>query len=85
MNDFELGEVLVGFAGEADDEGRAQGDVRNARADVLEQPHVRLARARPLHALQHRVGRVLQRQVDVLHDLVEIGDRVDDVVVMVVG
>ena len=41
--------------------------------------------ARPFHPLQDRVGRVLQRQVDVLADLVALGHGVSVSVVIVVG
>ena len=49
----------------------------DAGADPLEQTIVGLPRARPLHPLQHVVRRVLQRQVDVLADLVALRHRVE--------
>src|SRR5688572_30944630 len=57
------------FAGEADDEGRAQRDAGNPAADAREQRVVDPAVARPPHPAQHVGGGVLQRQVDVPADL----------------
>ena len=48
--------------------------------DPVEQPLVAGARAGPLHPLQHRVRRVLQRQVDVLADLLALRHRLQHVV-----
>ena len=82
---LQLGEVCVRLAREADDEGRTERDARNPLPDPIEQPLVAGARARPLHPLEHRVRGVLQRQVDVLADLLALCHRVEHVVLIVVG
>ena len=76
----ELVELRRRLAGEADDERRPQGDPGQAFAQAEEQPLVAGARAGAAHALQHRVGAVLERQVDVLDDLARRGDGVDGLV-----
>ena len=76
----QLLEVLGRLPGIPDDERGPERDTGNARADPVEQALVAGARARPFHALQHRVGRVLQRQVHVAAHLVQPGHGVQHVV-----
>ena len=53
--------VCAGFAREPGDERRAEGDARDAIANALQELVVLLSRSGALHALEHRVRRVLQR------------------------
>src|SRR5256885_2694850 len=50
---------------EPGDEGRPQRHSGDPRANAVEQRVVLLTRAGPLHALQDRIRRVLERQIDV--------------------
>ena len=72
-------EVLLGLAGEPDDDVGAHRDVRDGGADPLEPAEVALAPVRTLHRLQHAVRSRLEREVDVLAHLVALGHRVDHV------
>ena len=65
--------VRVGLAGEPHDERRAERDPGHAAADAREQRIVGLSRPRALHPFEHGVRRVLQRQIDVLADLLAVG------------
>ncbi len=77
---LQLREVLLGFARKTDYEGCSQGDARHARADAAQQALIAGTRARPLHSRQDRVGGVLERQVDVLTDLVTFRHGIEYVV-----
>ena len=72
---LELLDVRGRFSRETDNEGRAQGDAGHRLADVIEQTVVLLPRPGPFHPLQDGIGRVLQRQVDVLADMLALGHR----------
>ena len=61
----EMGEVLLGLAREADDEGGAQEDVGRQFAGAVEQPEVALGGAAPAHRPQHLRVAVLERHVDI--------------------
>ena len=73
-------EVVFRFARESGDERRADGDARDAVADVLNQPPHRGAVALAAHGAQHPVADVLQRHVDVRADLLLAGDRIEQLV-----
>ena len=72
--------VAFGLPGEADDERRAEGDVGDAAANASEQLVVGLPRARASHPPEDVSRRVLQRQVDVVADLLAFRHRVEHVV-----
>ena len=61
-------EMLLGLAREADDEGRAQEDVRRESSRLLEQAQVALRRAAPAHGAEDLRMAVLERHVDVGHE-----------------
>ena len=71
------GKIGFGLPREADDECRAQPSPRQPLLQSRQQIERLLARRRPLHALEHRVGNVLQRHVDVAAHLVARGVEVD--------
>ena len=74
----QLLELATGLPGEPGDEGGAQHEI----GDRLAQRAEKVLRGRTvdaaLHALEHRITRVLQRQVEVGHDPVAAGDRRDE-------
>src|SRR5262249_59365478 len=72
---IEFGDISLGFARKADDERRSERDAGDGRANVVEQAIVLLSGAWPFHPLQHRVRRMLQRQVDVLADVLAFRHR----------
>ena len=74
-----VGEVLLGLAGEPDDDVGGDGDVGDRVADAIEPAEVALAAVGTLHRLQHGVRTRLQREVDVLADLLALGHRLDHV------
>ena len=74
-----LGEVLLGLAGEPDDDVGRDRDVGDRGADRVEPTEVSLAPVRAPHRLEHAVGARLQREVDVLADGRRLGHRVDHV------
>ena len=76
----ELGDVGVGFAGEADDESSADRDARDAGADALDQVANVVAACLALHAAEHVVADVLERNVDVAGDLRALRDRADELI-----
>src|ERR1051326_1086532 len=77
--------MCLGFAGETYDEGRADGDARNAATDFLDQiDDVLLARLAP-HRREHFLVDVLQRHVDVTRDLRAGGDGLDQLITPVRG
>ena len=61
----EFGELLVGLAGKAGDEGGAQDEIGNALTQRAEQRFGIGAIYAALHAAEHRVVDVLQRQIEV--------------------
>ena len=73
-----LAEVVLGLAGEPDDEGRADRDPGDASAEPLDHAAEVHLPGGTAHALEHRIARVLEGDVDVLHDLLLGGDRVHD-------
>ena len=64
----------VGFAGKADDESGADGDAGDAGADALDEIADVVAARLALHALEHRVADVLQRDVDVRAETLVVGE-----------
>ena len=77
-------EVGVGLAGEADDEGRAQRDVRADRAPCGDALQRLLLRRRALHAFEHLGRGVLERDVEIGKDLA-LGHQRNDIVDVRVG
>ena len=76
----QLLELRIALAREADDERGAQRQPRDARAQIAEQ-FFRLSTVHlALHAAQHAIVDVLQRQVQVGHDLPRLGQCVDELV-----
>ena len=80
MNCEQRLEILRRLAGKSGDERRAQRDARNARADALDQVADMLRRRFAPHRLEHRIGNVLERHVDVARDLGALGDGPDQLV-----
>ena len=75
-----LREVVLGLAGEADDDvGRDRG-VGHRRADAVDDAEVLLAAVRAPHRAQHPVGAGLQRHVQLVHHVRRLGHRGDHVV-----
>ena len=66
-----------GFAGEAGDEGGAEGHVGDPGAELVQEGFDLLARNFAAHGMQDVVVDVLQRHVDVLHDVTAVGERFD--------
>ena len=76
LDDLErLREVVLGLAGEADDDVGAEGHVGDRAAQLLRERDVALARIRAAHRLEHARRARLQRQVDVLADGIALGHR----------
>ena len=71
-------EVLIRLAGEADDEIRRQAHVGDGRADAAHEVTVRLHRVDAVHRLEDAVAAVLDRQVDVLAEVLAVADGRDD-------
>jgi hypothetical protein len=64
-----VGEVLLGLAGEADDEVAGQADVRAAWRAACARALVFHGRVAALHGHQDAVAAMLHRQVQVVHQL----------------
>ena len=77
-------EILVGLAGKADDEGRADGEIGTDLAPALDALQRLLLRRRPLHALEHVGAGVLERDVEIGQHLA-LGHQRDDLVHMRIG
>ena len=77
-------EILLGLAGEADDEGRADGEVRADLAPAADAVERLLLVGRPAHRLQHGRGGVLEGDVEIGQHLALRHQR-DDLVDMRVG
>jgi DNA-binding SARP family transcriptional activator/Tfp pilus assembly protein PilF len=73
-------EVLVGLAGEADDNVGRDGGVGDARPDPVQDGQVPVPAVGPAHRLQHGVRAGLQRHVQAGHHVRGLRHRVDDVV-----
>ena len=65
---LELGQVVVGLAGEPDDDVGPHAGVGRGRADLGDQLEEPLGVAEPAHPPQHRPARVLEGQVEVRRD-----------------
>src|SRR5579883_1930296 len=57
-------EIRIGLAGESDDEAGSDRHARNGAPDLFNQLQENIAIRAPLHSLQHRRARVLQRHID---------------------
>src|SRR5256714_14149448 len=79
LHDLERrGEVLLGLAGEADDQVGREGQVWDGRAQLVDEPQITLARVRAAHRLQDPRRAGLERQVRLLADRAALGHRGDD-------
>ena len=72
-----LAEVVLGLAGEADDDVGAEGDVGDRGAHAGDEVEVALAGVGAAHRLEDARRAGLERQMDVLADGVALGDRGD--------
>ena len=80
VDDLErLGEVLLGLAGEADDDVRGQGAVGDVLADLGDAVEIALAVVGAPHRLEDPARARLQRQVDVLAERGQLGVGADHV------
>ncbi len=78
-------EVLLGLAGEADDESGADRETGNAGAEALDEALDMLAGRLAAHGCEHVAVDVLERHVHVLGDLWIARDRGDEIVAPVGG
>ena len=78
-------EVIVGLAGEADDDVGRERHVRHVLADLGDAVQVPLAVVGPPHGLEDAARPRLERQVDVLADRGEVHVGADDVLAHVLG
>ena len=81
----QLSEFLVGLAGQADDQARAQHETRDAAAHILDELCERRAVARTVHRAQDALRNVLERNIEVFYDLRLLSDDVDELVGDLVG
>lgn len=70
--------VLFGFAGEAGDEGGADGEIRDAVAHALEEVADVFPVGLAVHLVEHVVGDVLQGNIDIAGDFGTLGDGLDE-------
>lgn len=80
-----VGELLLGFAGEADDEVARQRDIGARRADAVDHAHIAVARMLAVHRLQDAVAARLDGQMEERHQAFDIAVRVDQTLRHVVG
>src|SRR5581483_11896139 len=73
-----LGEVVFAFAGKAHDQRGAQGQTGNRLAKFFHRLANRAAALSPAHAPEHRLARVLKRDVEVLADPAACADHVEE-------
>ncbi len=81
----ELGEVLLGFAREADDEGGSEDDAGDGGADLFDGLEEDVGVGSALHALEDVAGGVLQGDIEVFADVVVAGDGVEEAAGDLVG
>ena len=75
-----VSEVLLGLAGEADDDVGGDRRVGHRRADPVDDAEVLRLAVGAAHRPQHPVGAGLQRHVQLRHHVRRLGHRLDDVV-----
>ena len=80
----QIGKIGIGLAGKADDEGRAQRQIRALLAPLLDPRQRLFLRRRALHGLQDFGARVLEGDVEIGQHLA-LGHQADDLVDMRVG
>src|SRR6516164_9142095 len=73
----EQGEIVISLAGEPDDEGRPDGEVRADLAPAGYTLQCLLLHGRPPHALEHGGACVLKRDVEIRQDLAVSHERND--------
>ena len=76
----EFGEVFFGLAGEADDEGGADDEIRDACTHAGDQVADIGAIGLTLHCAEHLVGDVLERDVDVADHVFGLANRLNELV-----
>ncbi len=72
--------LLFGFGGEAGDEGGAERDAGDPFAELAEEGFDLIARHLAAHGVEDLIVDMLQRHVDVFHDVAAIGERFDHVI-----
>ena len=80
----QIGKIGIGLAGEADDEGRAQRQLRTLLAPLLDPRQRLVLRGRALHGLEDFRARVLEGDIEIGQHLA-LGHQADDLVDMRVG
>ena len=86
LDDLErLAEVVLGLAGEADDDVRREREVGDRRAQLLGEPDVALARVRSAHRFEDPRRSGLQRKMGVLADGRALRHRLDHRTAEVLG
>ena len=81
----QLSEFIVGLAGQADDQARAQHETRDAAAHILDERGKLRAVTRTVHRAQDALRNVLERNIEVFYDLRLLSDDVDELVRDLVG
>ena len=78
-------ELGLGLAGEADDEVAGDGDVGARGADPVEDAQIGIGVVAAVHRLQHAVAARLHRQMQIGHQLFDLGMGADQALGHVVG
>ena len=81
----QLSEFIIGLAGQADDQARAQHETRDAAAHILDEGGELRTVARTVHRAQDALRNVLERNIEVFYDLRLLSDDVDELVGDLVG
>lgn len=77
----QFGELLIGFAGVADDGGGSQGHVRHGETQLVDELYCVLFGIGPPHGFEDIVVDMLDGHVDIVDDFVTFGDGPDEGVV----
>ena len=80
----ELRKILLRFAGKADDKGGADGDARNAAAQLVEQLFNLSTRIRAVHAVKQTVAGMLQRNINIFANLFAFSEGSNELIIKVV-
>ena len=76
-----VAEIGIGFAGEADDEIRGEGEQRLRRAQALDDAQIIVAGVSPVHGVENAIRSRLHRQMQLRHQFGQIAMRGDQAVV----